>query len=135
MITKEDKIKPPPFFSKGCLIFKESGHTLIKDRGQYRCAERAKNKCHKKEEKAFKADNIEDKFIRLLEKFYLPEGTAVKLFDDLLWLWVKSMRKSGQRTLYLETNLNATGNLMIADLKEGKEPQKSDFLEFKRVYF
>jgi hypothetical protein len=135
MIKAEDKIEKIPFFSKGSLVFKESGHTLIKDRNQYRCSEKSKNKCHIKFEKPLNAKNLEDKFSRLVEKFYLPEGSSEKMFDHLLELYVKTLRIGGRRDMHLENLLESTGNLIIADLKEGKETPKSDFLLFKKTYF
>lgn len=135
MIKNDDTIKKIPFFSKGSLVFKESGHTLIKDRQIYRCSEKAKNKCHRKTERELNAKNLENNFSSLVEKFYLPEGGAIKIFDHLIELYIKSLRRSGRRDMNLGNLLESTGNLIIGDLKEGKEHQKSDFLTFKRTYF
>jgi hypothetical protein len=135
MIKKDDTIKKIPFFSKGSLVFKESGHTLVKDKQKYRCSEKAKNKCHRSEERELSAKNLEDKFSDLVEKFHLPEGSAVKLFDHLIELYIRHLRNSGRRDMNLGNLLESTGNLIITDLKEGREYQKSDFLIFKRTYF
>lgn len=135
MIKKDETIKKIPFFSKGSLVFKESGHTLIKDRQIYRCSEKAKNKCHRKTERELNAKNLESRFSDLVEKFYLPEGEATRIFDHLIELYIKALRLSGRRDMNLGNLLASTGNLIIADLKEGKEYQKSDFLTFKRTYF
>lgn len=135
MIKNTDIIKKPPFFSKGCLIFKDSKHTLVKDREKYRCGEKVKNNCHRKDEQNLNAKNLEERFAGLLPKFYLPEGEAVRIFDHFIDVYVKSLRAAGRRDMWLLDIVESTGNLIITDLKAGKEMQKADFLEFKRSYF
>lgn len=135
MIKNDDTIKKIPFFSKGSLVFKESGHKLIKDRQIYRCSEKAKNNCHRKTERELNAKNLENRFSGLVEKFYLPEGVAIEIFEHLIELYIKNMRRSGLRDMNLENILESTGNIIITDIKEGKEYQKSDLLTFKRTYF
>jgi len=135
MIKKTDKIKKPPLFSKGCLTFKDSNHTLVENGKYYRCSLESNGFCIKKSEALINAKSIEDKLERLMEKFFLPNETGLILFEKVMPIYFSNMMKSGSRDLHTQNDLEATGNIMIADLKEGKEIQKKDFLEFKRKYF
>lgn len=135
MITDQDKIPKQPLFSKGCLTFKESGHTLIEDRGYYRCSEQVKGQCQHKGEKMIRVKDMVKRFGSLISKFELPEGEAIKVFDDLLFIMFKHWRTSSVRDMHLEEILTATGNIIIDHIKKGKEINRSDFLEFKRTYF
>jgi len=134
MIKKTDTIKAPPLFSKGCLTFKNSTHTLTENGKYYRCSLKTNGFCIKESEGLIVAKDLEDKLARLLEKFLLPEGTALILYEKLMTVWVMNMMKSGNRDMHAQNDFEATGNLMIADLRAGKEIQKADYLEFKRKF-
>lgn len=135
MITDKDKIKMPPLFSKGCLTFKESKHTLVKNGDYYRCSLKTNGFCIKKSEKLINAKNLERRLGRLREKFLLPDDTAQIVFNKIMPINLSMLMKSGNNEKYIQQNLESTGNLMIADLQEGKTINKSDYLEFKRMYF
>jgi len=135
MIKKTDKIQAPPLFSKGCLTFKDSKHTLVKDGEYYRCSEKTKGFCIKKSEKLINAKNLERRLGRLREKFLLPEGTGLILFEKIMPIIMQKLMKGGNNEDHLQNNLEATGNLIIADLKDGKKINRNDFAEFKRVLF
>jgi hypothetical protein len=89
MIKKTDKIRELPLFSKGCLTFKDSNHTLVKNGEYYRCSLKANGFCIKKSEQLIDAKKMEDRLSRLLEKFLLPSETATPLFKKLISLFVK----------------------------------------------
>ena len=135
MINKEDNIDKIPLFSKGCLTFKDSEHVLVKNGEYYRCSLKANGFCLKKGEGLINAKNLEDRLARLMEKFMLPDGKAQIIFEKMIALYVQGMVTGASRDMHIQNNLEATGNIMITDLKAGKEIRKSDFLEFKRVYF
>lgn len=135
MIKSTDKTKELPLFSKGSLTFKDSKHTLVKNGKYYRCSLKANGFCIKESEQLINAKNMEDKLARVLEKFFLPEGTATKLFEKVISTYFLNLMKGGSRDMHIQASLEATGNIMIKDLNDGKEIQKSDFLEFKRNYF
>ncbi len=135
MITEEDKLIRQPLFAKGCLTFKNSGHTLILDREYYRCSEQVKGNCHHHEEKMIRVKDMVRRFDSLITKFELPEGESGRIFDELLMVMVKEWRKSSQRDMYLEEILVSTGNLIIDQIKKRNEVSKADFLEFKRTFY
>lgn len=135
MIKKTDKIKAPPLFSKGCLVFADSKHSLVKNGNYYRCSLKTNGFCIRETEQLVSAKNLEDRLSRLMDKFMLPEGKAQAVFEKMMGVFVQGMIKGASRDLHIQNNLEATGNLMITDLRAGLEIKKSDFLEFKRLYF
>jgi hypothetical protein len=135
MITEEDKLIRQPLFAKGCLTFKNSGHTLILDREYYRCSEQVKGNCQHHGEKMIKVKDMVKRFDNLITKFELPKGEAGRVFDELLMVMVKQWRKSSQRDVHLEEILVSTGNIIIDQIKKRQEISKTDFLEFKRTFY
>lgn len=135
MITEEDKLIRQPLFAKGCLTFKNSGHTLILDREYYRCSEQVKGNCGHKEEKMIRVKDMVKRFDNLITKFELPEGEASRVFDELLMVMVKQWRRASRRDVHLEEILVSTGNIIIDQIKKRREVSKRDFLEFKRTFY
>ncbi len=135
MIKSTDTIKTPPLFSKGCLTFKDSNHTLTENGKFYRCSLKTNGFCITKSEKLINAKNLEDRLARLMEKFFLPQGISTTVFEKAMAIYFANLFKSGNRDLHAQNDLEATGNIMIKDLRDGKEIQKSDLLNFKRKYF
>jgi hypothetical protein len=107
----------------------------VKDGNYYRCSEKTKGFCLRESERLINAKNLERKLGRLREKFLLPKGEALRLFEKIMPLYFHNLMKSGKRGEHLQNCLEATGNIMIEDLKNRGKIKRSDFVEFKKLYF
>lgn len=134
MITKEDKVKLRPFLAKGSLKFKESKHSLVRDGLYYRCSQQSKGRCKNTKERLIKIRDFEKKLDKVIDKFKLPDGDGGKICDSLLPTFFQSFSLNLSQDLNNNDVLEPTVNVMIESLKNGKDIDKKDLLEFKRRY-
>lgn len=127
---KQIKFKKPPFFKPGSLVFRGSGHTLIKDGKYYRCGKNSNQVCVIGE-RQINAENLEKKFSRLASKLYdkdldadfLVEKLMRKNLCDLIFNTDKRVRGP-------EEVADSTLAVIEAEVRDGKMIKKSDLKDF-----
>ncbi len=134
MINKGDKIPAQPLFSKGCLTYKDSGHTLVKNGEYYRCSLKANGFCREESEQLISVKNFNERFERLIDRFTLPEGEGLKMFNKLMATFLEYGLKIGTQNSYCEEMFQSHGNSMIDDIGHGKRILKSDIISFRKFY-
>jgi len=87
-MKQEEPIKPSgikkfPYFRKGVLAFKKSGHTLTRNEEYYVCSKKQKQDCTEPE-KRIKATNFERDFSRLAKTFAVPDDYKEKVAKEMV---------------------------------------------------
>lgn len=129
------RIKKPPFFKSGSLVFDESGHKLTLSDGYYRCIKNSNRMCNKKGELQIKAGNIEKSFCRLVKKFSIDghvgnelvnKITKENLFEILI--------ETDERESANEEIVNDTITLMKKDVEMFNKFSRNDNKDFEKYF-
>lgn len=123
------KIKKPPFFKPGSLVYKNSGHKLIKDGKYYRCSKKSNQMC-KYAEKIISAENFERRFSRLARKMqcydldsdYLVERLMRDNLCDIIFGTEKKAKESIDLAEYtisaMQTDVESKSKILKTDEKD-----------------
>jgi len=124
------KIKKPPFFKPGSLVFLESKHKLVKDGKYYRCTKKTNQLCQF-EEKPLLAESFERKFSRLAlklqDKKLDPDVLIERLMRDNLCDLIFGVEKKAKTQVDIA---EYTVSAVNADVLSGKSVSNQDHKDF-----
>lgn len=127
-------IKKPPFFKEGSLVFKESGHKLIKSGKYYRCSQDSNQKCALNE-KQILSETLERNFSRramCLHSDNFPVDKVIeRLMRDHFWDLVFGL---DDRLIGKEKILDSTVVVMQEEVQKSGSIPKSDIKDWKDTY-
>ena len=120
------------FFKEGSLVYKNSGHKLIKSGEYYRCGKNSNQQC-KFKERQVRSESLERTFSRKAKNLYTDKFPAEKTVQNLLrdhfWDVVFGIDK---RIFGKEEIIDSTLSVMQEEVNEGRGEDKKltiDFIE------
>lgn len=132
--SKEFRIKKLPYFKPGSLVFRGSGHNLIKDGEYYRCG-KASNQLCDFHDRRVKSETLERAFSRLAKNLHQKQVDLEPMFKKIMQDgFVELLFGMDERTLGKDELGEATLEVMKEDVESGKKIKKSDEEDFYENY-
>jgi hypothetical protein len=128
------KLNNTPFFNRGNLVYKNSGHTLTQLNGYYMCSQRQKGKSICGNEGNLKVEDFERRFKRYVDKLKIDEETARKLFYEVDRKGVDLREKIEPQETKQNNNMNICIKAIERDIKDKKKIKTGDITSFKESY-
>lgn len=127
------KIKKPPFFKSGALVFDESGHKLVLSGKYYRCVKDSNGKCNAVGEGQVNARTLERTFSRLMKNFAIEKTLANELVNKITKenLFEILIETDEKEAVYEELTDNAV-ELMKRDIEHFKKDSKDFDIYFRK---